>query len=421
MQFRPAPSDRSKIDAQSADVDDDSIEFAEFTNGSNSATTENESTQAHQTLAEPAETITRPAWLKAKPKHETEPKTSRPDEALESSSRARAAEMAGVKASLPRRERPTGRTAESGFDGVPKLDIDANDQPRIRIAGSLLLSEVVERAGKLVGLELQVGDEVGGRTVARETPLLALFKDYVLSEEARGYVASLTVHALILLALSLIISESFDENEAISTIITETESIDVNLTEIVALEMEAAGSEQTAAPQLQKLPLDNSQSFLSSDLATSIASVEGDGGGSGSDDGGGFSFKMPSGGKAVQKGSFTAWTVPADPEPREDYVIVIRIKLPKGTRTYRISDLSGKVIGTDTYEQEIPYDRKRPDAVMAEKRGRLSPVKLTDRLTVVDDHVQIMVKVQGAASLVEDTIVVRSKRLDEDQNIKIVF
>ena len=130
---------------------------------------------------------------------------------------------------------------------------------------------------------------------------------------------------------------------------------------------------------------------------------------------------MQYGGKAVQKGSFTAWTVPADPEPREDYVIVIRIKLPKGTRTYRISDLSGKVIGTDTYEQEITYDRKRPDAVMAEKRGRLSPVKLTDRLTVVDDHVQIMVKVQGAASLVEDTIVVRSKRLDEDQNIKIVF
>ena len=59
--------------------------------------------------------------------------------------------------------------------------------------------------------------------MARETPLLALFKDYVLSEEARGYVASLTVNALILLALSLIISESFDENEAISTIITETE------------------------------------------------------------------------------------------------------------------------------------------------------------------------------------------------------
>ena len=222
------------------------------------------------------------------------------------------------------------------------------------------------------------------------------------------------------LALSLVIAESFDENEAISTIITETESIDVNLTEIVALEMEAAGSEQ-AAPQLQKLPLENAESFFNSDLVSSIASVDGNGGGSGSDDGGGFSFTMPTGGKAVQKGSFTAWTVPADPAPREDYIIVIRIKLPAGTRTYRIGDLSGKVIGTDSYEQEIPFDRKRPDAVQAEKSGRISPVKLSDQLRVIDGHVQIMVKVQGAASLVEDTIVVRSKRLDEEQNLKIVF
>lgn len=73
-------------------------------------------------------------------------------------------------------------------------------------------------------------------------------------------------------------------------------------------------------------------------------------------------LKVPVDGLAVTKGSFTAFTIPAAPKPRQAYSIVIEVKLPDDVEEYRVSDLSGKVRGTDGYEQKLPYDTRTPGA-----------------------------------------------------------
>ena len=108
------------------------------------------------------------------------------------------------------------------------------------------------------------------------------------------------------------------------------------------------------------------------------------------------------GGNAVSKGCFSAWSVPEDPNPRQNYAIVIQIKLPKEVTRLRRSDLSGMVVGTDDYRQPIP----------GIKRGWV-PVK--------GNQAQLAIAVPGAAKLVKDTINVSSKSLKETQTLEIVF
>jgi hypothetical protein len=48
-------------------------------------------------------------------------------------------------------------------------------------------------------------------------------------------------------------------------------------------------------------------------------------------------------------------------------------------------------------------------------------VRKNDRLRVIKNHVQIMIPVKGAASLVRDAIQVKSRMLKEDQQLEIVF
>lgn len=129
---------------------------------------------------------------------------------------------------------------------------------------------------------------------------------------------------------------------------------------------------------------------------------EGSGEGTGTGDGGGHKFAMPSGGNIVTEGSFTAWTVPADPKPREIYSIIIQIRLPKRVKSYRTSDLTGTVVGTDRYHQDLPGIQPK-----------FLPVK--------QNSVQLEIPVPGAAELVQDTIRIQSKMLKEEQELRIVF
>ncbi len=118
----------------------------------------------------------------------------------------------------------------------------------------------------------------------------------------------------------------------------------------------------------------------------------------------GGDFAGPPGKNAVFKGSFAAWTVPEDPEPGEDYKIVVRVKLPERVkRRYPVSDLSGVVIGTDGYRQVIPGITK------------------LKTLKVLRGYTQFDVTVPGAYRLVKDKIIVRSKMLEEEQLLEIVF
>lgn len=105
---------------------------------------------------------------------------------------------------------------------------------------------------------------------------------------------------------------------------------------------------------------------------------------------------------AVSKGSFSAWTEPRDPDPGRQYVIVIQVRLPKSIREYPGSDLTGKVIGTDLYKQDIKF-------------------KSTDKFPVKDGAAQVQIPVPGAAKLVRDTIQIESRLLGEKQTILIEF
>ncbi len=145
--------------------------------------------------------------------------------------------------------------------------------------------------------------------------------------------------------------------------------------------------------------------------------AEGEAGG-----GTGVLLKVPASGLAVTKGSFTAFTIPAQPKPREAYSIVIEVRLKDDVRKYRVSDLSGEVRGSDTYVQKLPFDSRTPLAsgYPAEDK-KIKPLTMSTVLDVVNNRVQIIVKVPGADRLVRDEIHIRSKKLREEQRITLVF
>lgn len=140
------------------------------------------------------------------------------------------------------------------------------------------------------------------------------------------------------------------------------------------------------------------------------------------DDGSGVLLKVPESGLAVTKGSFTAFTIPANPKPREVYSIVIEVRLPDDVREFRVSDLVGEVRGSDKYVQKIPYDKDAPYAAGYPVEN--SGIKVLNNSTVLQvekNRVQIIVKVPGAARMVKDVIRIRSRKLKEEQELTLVF
>lgn len=132
-------------------------------------------------------------------------------------------------------------------------------------------------------------------------------------------------------------------------------------------------------------------------------------------------FQMPESGLAITRGSFTAWTEPAHPAPSQNYLIIIQIRLPNDVTRYRLSDLAGQVEGTDNYRQSIPYDKDAPMASGVSTPDGLRLVKTSEIVDVVDNKVQLAIRVPGASRLVRDTIRIRSKRLKESQELILVF
>ena len=140
------------------------------------------------------------------------------------------------------------------------------------------------------------------------------------------------------------------------------------------------------------------------------------------DDGGGILLKVPEAGFAVTKGSFTAFTIPANPEPLKPYRIVIEVRLPGDVNKYRVSDLKGEVIGTDGYKQFLPYDKAMPSAARAPAaNGREVVLTSSSSIDVIKNRVQIIIVVPGARNLVKDRIKIRSRRLREEQELTLTF
>lgn len=244
---------------------------------------------------------------------------------------------------------------------------------------------------------------------------------WVMSMAAGCYGLSLLFHILVLGGFSLIIMTQLNDNQAISTVITETQGVDMDFEEILDTRIDAGlnDSKDTKLPQYQPLTTSDPATLMVNP-AEILGSVTGDGD-SDEDGGSQFVFKMPAGGKVVTKGSFTAWTVPEDPKPREAYQIIIQVTLPKKVRRYRSSDLSGRVIGTDDYTQEIPYDRRKPAAAKTTRKGRLVIVRQRDYLPLKERVAQLAITVPGAGILIKDTIVIESRILKEKQTLEIEF
>lgn len=139
-------------------------------------------------------------------------------------------------------------------------------------------------------------------------------------------------------------------------------------------------------------------------------------------DGAGVLLKVPESGLAVTKGSFTAFTIPANPKPREVYQIVIEVRLPDDVNKFKVNDLVGEVRGSDGYTQKIPYDKDTPYASgYPAENQRIIVLGASTVLDVINNRVQIIVKVPGAARLVKDEIRIRSRKLKEEQELTLVF
>lgn len=119
-------------------------------------------------------------------------------------------------------------------------------------------------------------------------------------------------------------------------------------------------------------------------------------------------FQMPGGGRAATKGSFTAWTVPEDPAPREDYLVVMQIQVPEKLRKYRKEDLSGFLEGDNGYETPL-----------GNFTGKGFPKQFYGSFD--DKAHQFVIRIPGGAAKVHVTIQIRSKLLRETQTLKITF
>lgn len=132
-------------------------------------------------------------------------------------------------------------------------------------------------------------------------------------------------------------------------------------------------------------------------------------------------FRIPESGLAVTKGSFTAWTDPPRPLPEQFYQIIIEVRLPDDITRYRLSDLSGEVVGTDGYHQRLPYDVRKPSAARVTGGAEYETVRRNMTVKVTERKLQLAIRVPGARRLVMDRIRIKSRRLREDRELTLVF
>lgn len=261
-------------------------------------------------------------------------------------------------------------------------------------------------------------------------------------EEGAGYVISLVVHAILLALLSIPIIAQLDRPEYFTTTVREesdeTVVVDEPIDTVVPLPVSAsAGGDPLAklpdvdlAPintELQDLDLSDMEQAEGLDTAGGIDGTSG-----------GKRVAQPK--NAVKAGNFSVWPWPvvspsgtvvstnkirqnrflgepgSFPKPREDYLIVIRIKVPGDRKSISIRDFTGTVVGTDNYQQIIP-----DGCYYFTATGKLMPVRVRPSIPVIDGEAELIVRVPGAAAFVEDTINIHSNILDEDQEIKLIF
>jgi hypothetical protein len=245
---------------------------------------------------------------------------------------------------------------------------------------------------------------------------------WLVGGAAVGYVASLLFHTLLLAAFSLVALHLGTGGNSVSTELGISDEQGEEMLDTRAFEISSGldGVEEPVATTVEPVPVEMPDVNL--DIATAIApEIKGAADGAGTDDktapgaGDDAVFELPKGGKAIHQGSFAAWTIPADPRPGQDYVIVVEVTLPNETDRYLRTDLTGQLIGTDGYKVKIP------DGAEWNGLGWLRP-RRTPLFRREGEKARIVFFIRGAhQALVRDTIQIRSNLLNEQQKLQIVF
>lgn len=252
---------------------------------------------------------------------------------------------------------------------------------------------------------------------------------WLTSAAATGYGLSLILHAMILAVMGLWMLPTMIERNDITTVVQSEAESPEEFAEVEELTLDqSAGSEEIIQPQHTETILPDADiTKLQHDFLTDVTAAETEGEG-GSDSGTGSGIRLLEPKNAVRKGSFSAWTIPIaqrfgekpqagdSPRPGQAYFIVIQVQVPEGRRTYKVNDLSGKIVGTDGYQQLIPAQ-----AFVQHKSGKLVRAQIGRLLPIIDGVVQILIRVPGADALVKDTVSVKSRSLKEQQTLELVF
>ena len=220
-----------------------------------------------------------------------------------------------------------------------------------------------------------------------------------------------------------LISEDVVDNPPLVASLADEEIVDQAAKLELTAELSTGETEQFSSKEqfAQLLTISNqaTMDIMQSDALRSFSSAESSDQEGGESDS--FMLKLPESGLAVTKGSFTAWTDPANPQPGQNYLIIIEVRLPDDVQGYRLSDLNGEVTGTDKYRQRIPYDKDAPMASAASTPEGLQIIRGSESVQVANNKIQLVIKVPGASRLVKDTIRIRSRRLREEQELVLVF
>tara|TARA_R110002095_G_scaffold210856_1_gene198394 strand:- start:897 stop:1892 length:996 start_codon:yes stop_codon:yes gene_type:complete len=266
-----------------------------------------------------------------------------------------------------------------------------------------------------------------------EEPVLSFKEKAILwlaSFMVTGYLVSFLFHTTILTIMAIVIVGGIQGSGDISTLVSLDDKDNFALSGPLdtRIEEEAGGktTEFNVMQPVKTVTGENESTLkeIEADVSMHLGKGEGEEDGDGKGSGGG-EFKLKPMGNAVTVGSFTAWTVPKDPDLNEDYLIIIQVKLPynyNSTR-YRASDLSGLVLGTDDHRQAIPWDARWPNSTFTPNaNGEIRPVSKGDYLPLKNRVAQLIVKVPGSKiPATRDTIKIESKVLKEKSTLEIVF
>ncbi|MCA8992998.1 MAG: hypothetical protein KDA88_13500 [Planctomycetaceae bacterium] len=261
----------------------------------------------------------------------------------------------------------------------------------------------------------------------RDIPWYRALWNELNGDGGAGLGLSFAVHVLLLALFAIPVYHAVTSGSQFITTVAEESPqpnlilSEVDAEELVALPESGTGSEING---MVATNFDPSVTKFPDYLDPGIVKGEGDNVG---DDGvrGGFRVKEPT--NAVKAGNFTVFTLPIPfgrepvqpgdpPRPGQDYYIVVQMNMPTDRTVYPLRDLSGRIEGTDGYQQKIPEK-----AFAMSEEEKLVAVNPRRGIPVIDNVVQVFIRVPGANRQVEDTIRVSSRLLRESQELVLTF